>query len=187
MIGYDLPEYVIVSGVEYPIRTDYRAALDIIAALNDPELTDEDRAAVVLGIFYEDAVPDNWQKALDRCFWFISGGEEQREQKSGPRLVDWEKDFRWIAAPINRMVGHDIRGVKMHWWTFLAYYYEIGDCTFAQIVRIRNARAKGKKLDKADREWARNNADLINIEARHTQAEEAILSEWMKGGASGGE
>ena len=29
-------------------------------------------------------------------------------------------------------------------------YYEIGDCTFAQIVRIRDLRARGKPLDKTD-------------------------------------
>lgn len=68
MIDYDLPTSVTVDGTEYAVRTDYRAILDIITALNDPDLTDEDRAAVALGIFYEDALPENLQEALNRCF-----------------------------------------------------------------------------------------------------------------------
>ena len=94
MIDYDLPTSVTVDGQAYAVRTDYRAILDIITALNDPDLTDEDRAAVALGIFYEDALPENLQEALNRCFWFISGGEEKPNEKPAPKLVDWEKDFR---------------------------------------------------------------------------------------------
>ena len=183
MIDYDLPTSVTVDGTAYAVRADYRAILDIILALNDPELTDEDRAAVALGIFYEDAVPADLQQALNRCFWFISGGvDEAPSDRPAPRLVDWEKDFRWIASPINRMGGRDIRGVEMHWWTFLGYYYEIGDCTFAQIVRIRSARAQGKKLDKADREWLRKNEDLVRIEQKYTQEEMNLLEAWTRGG-----
>ena len=152
MIGYELPASVSIGGRDFAIRTDYRAILDIILALNDPELTDEDRAAVALGIFYPEETPEDLTAALDRCMWFISGG--------------------------------DIRAEKMHWWTFLGLYYEIGDCTFAQIVKIRNAKATGKKLDKADREWARKNAELITIETHLTQAEEDTLAAWTKGGGN---
>lgn len=183
MIEYDLPTSVTVAGEDYAVRTDFRAILDIIVALQDPDLTDEDRAAVALGIFYEDAIPADLQEALNRCFWFISGGgEEKQSDKPAPRLVDWEKDFRWIASPISRMLGHDLRAVKMHWWTFLAYYYEIGDCTFAQIVRVRSAKVQGKKLDKADREWLRKNEDLVYIEQKYSQEEENLLEQWTKGG-----
>ena len=168
MIEYDLPTSVTVAGEDYAVRTDFRAILDIIVALQDPDLTDEDRAAVALGIFYEDAIPADLQ--------------EKQSDKPAPRLVDWEKDFRWIASPISHMLGHDLRAVKMHWWTFLSFYYEIGDCTFAQIVRIRSAKAQGKKLDKADREWLRKNEDLVYIEQKYSQEEESLLEQWTKGG-----
>lgn len=187
MIAYDLPASVNIGGREYAIRTDYRAILDIMLALNDPELTDDDRAAVSLGIFYRDELPDDLQEAINKCFWFISGGDERPSDKPAPKLVDWEKDFRWIASPINKMLGHDIRGVEMHWWTFLGYYYEIGDCTFAQIVKIRNAKKTGRKLDKADREWARKNAELVNIETKYTEAENALVEAWTGGGKKNAE
>ena len=77
--------------------------------------------------------------------------------------------------------------MKMHWWTFLGYYYEIGDCTFAQIVKIRNAKLKGKKLDKSDQEWLRQNADLVFIDQKTTQEEDNLLALWTKGGTSSDE
>lgn len=182
MIAYDLPVSVTIGGRDYSIRTDYRAVLDIITALNDPELTDADKAAIALGIFYEEEIPEDAEEAINKCFWFISCGDDKPSDRPAPKLVDWEKDFRWIASPINHMVGKDIRSIPMHWWTFVGYYYEIGDCTFAQIVRIRSARAKGKKLDKSDREWLRQNAELVNLETKYTQEEEELLAAWTKGG-----
>lgn len=187
MIDYDLPTSVSIGGREYPIRTDFRPILDILTAMNDPELTDADRATVALRIFYEDEVPDDGEAAIRECMRFIAGGVEQPNPKPAPKLVDWEKDFRWIASPINRMLGRDIRGMKMHWWTFLGYYYEIGDCTFAQIVKIRNAKMKGKKLDKSDQEWLRQNADLVFIDQKTTQEEDNLLALWTKGGTSSAE
>ena len=93
--------------------------------------------------------------------------------------MSWEKDIRHIIAPVNRVLGQEVRDIPMgglHWWTFLAAYLEIGDCTFAQIVRIRNLMAKGKKLDKHDQEWYRQNAHLVNIPVRLSQEERDFLA-----------
>ena len=102
--------------------------------------------------------------------------------------MDWEQDFPWIVAPVNRVLGRDIREeMPLHWWSFLAAYYEIGDCTFAQIVRIRDAQARGRKLDKAEREWARRNGDLIRLKSRYAEADDDLLRAWTKGGVSNAE
>lgn len=79
-------------------------------------------------------------------FWFINGGEyEDQMEKKPPRLMDWEQDFQYIIAPVNHVIGREIRAdAYLHWWTFLSAYMEIGECTFAQIVRIRDAKSRGK-------------------------------------------
>ena len=40
---FNLPVTVTVSGIEYPVRTDYRVILEILVILDDPELTDGDK------------------------------------------------------------------------------------------------------------------------------------------------
>lgn len=187
MIDYDLPTSVNIGGREYPIRTDYRPILDIITALNDPDLSDLDRTVVALGIFYVDEIPEDSEAAVRECLRFIAGGSEQPAGKTAPKLVDWEKDFKWIVSPINRMLGQDVRSLQMHWWTFLGYYYEIGECTFSQIVKIRSAKIYGRKLDKSDQEWLRKNADLVYIDQKTTQEEDDLLALWTKGGAKNAE
>lgn len=175
-----LPTSLEVDGAEYAIRSDYRAVLDICAALSDPELDGQERAAVLLDIFYpgiEDMPPEHYEDAVRQCLRFINGGEDERPGKS-PRLVDWEQDFPYIVAPINRVTGKEIRAVEyMHWWTFLAAYQEIGDCTFAQIVSIRDKRARGKRLDKQDQEWYRRNQHLVDFKSKYSSRELDLLKD----------
>lgn len=191
MGGYELPVSVGVGGREYAVRTDYRCILDIFEIITDPEFTEEEKAREMMDIFYfepsyEEIPPRDWQEAIDKCCQFINGGEQARAEK-GPKVMDWQQDFQLIAAPVSRVYGKDIRAVPydpktnvggLHWWTFLALYMEIGDCLFAQVVRIRDMKARGKRLDKQDVEFYQRNRNLIELKTRYTQAEEDFFREW---------
>lgn len=176
-----LPTRLDVCGESYAIRSDFRAVLDICAALEDPELDNQEKAFVALDILYEDfeSIPlEHYQEAITQCFWFINCGDTEEPVKT-PKLMNWKQDFKLIVAPINRVTGTEIRSVEyMHWWTFIAAYYEIGDCLFAQVVRIRDMKARGKKLDKADREFYRRNKSIVDIKTTYTTAEQDLLKEW---------
>ena len=178
---YDLPTSVDVCGTKYAIETDYRAILDIFSVLSDVNLSGEEKGIGMLGIFYKEfrEMPqEHFQAAVQQCFWFINGGNEERQQKR-QKLMDWEQDFQHLIAPINRVAGKEIRSVEyLHWWTFLSYYMEIGDCYFAQIVRIRDLKAKGKLKDKTDKEFYRQNKDAVDLKMHYSAAEESIISGW---------
>ena len=178
---YSLPTSLEVCGVNYPIRSDYRAVLDICTALSDVDLSDQDKAIVALAILYpgfEEMPPEHYQEAIEKCFWFINGGAEDEPTRKAPKLMDWEQDLQYIVAPINRVVGTEIRAVEyLHWWSFISAYYEIGECLFAQIVRIREKKAKGN-LDKQDREWYRKNRHMVDFKQTYTESEKAILEQW---------
>lgn len=175
-----LPTALSVGGEEYAIRSDYRVALDIFLALTDPDLDPYNRAMEALEILYIDDIPvEHAQEALEKCFWYLRGGEEERPTKNG-QLVSWTQDFNMIASPISGIIGKDIRGLEyLHWWSFLSAYMSIGDCLFAQVVRIRDMKARGKKLDKADREFYSRNRDLIDIKREESDVEKQILKEWV--------
>lgn len=179
---YDLPTSFEIGGKEYEIRSDYRAALDICVALSDPELDDSEKALVALTILYpdfDDMPPSDYKEALDKCLWFINGGEED-DGKKAPKLMDWEQDFKLLVAPVNRVLGKEIRSLEyLHWWTWVSAYMEIGgDCTFAQIVSIRDKQARHKQLDKAEKEWLKRNRDLVEFKQKYTQAEDDLLKQW---------
>lgn len=189
---YDLPSSFDIGGVICEIRTDYRAVLDICAALSDPELSDSAKAQVLMEIFYPDweSIPiSHYKEAIEKCLWFIGGGVEATSGKGKPKLMDWAQDFSIIVAPINRVLGQEIRAIPydrinntggLHWWTFLSAYNEVGDCLFAQVVRIRSQKAKGKKLSKEDQQWYKDNRELVDFKTTYTQAEQDLLAMFSK-------
>lgn len=184
-MNWELPDSVEVQGVTYPIRTDYRCILDILTDLSDQEADGQDRSvALLVGLFpcFDDMPPEHYEDAIKAGMWFINGGVDDTPQPKAPRLVDFAQDYPLIIAPINRVAGQEVRALEYyHWWSWLANYGEIGDCTFAQVVRIRDHMARGKALDKSDREWYRKNRHLVDFKRKYTSADEALMKEW--GGA----
>lgn len=104
-----LPNALEVSGISYAIRTDYRCALDALAALNDVELDEREKALFVLCVLYEDpfaAAASDIREALERGVWYLNGGEESGgESRKEPRLMDWEQDFPLIVPPVSPRAG----------------------------------------------------------------------------------
>ncbi len=175
-----LPTTLTVGGEEVPIRTDYRVALDCFLALTDTELDDYNKVMELLDCLYIDEIPpEHWQEAVEQALWFLNGGEAEKK-KNAPQLVSWTQDFTLIASPISKNIGQDIRGMEyLHWWSFLSAYMAIGDCLFAQIVAIRDKKARGKALDKTDKDFYKRNKELIDIQKPLTDEEAEFLKEWM--------
>ena len=182
---WSLPISVEIDGKEYAIRNkcDYRVVLDVISALNDEELEMEYRIECALFIFYEDlAGVKDVQTAITEMMKIINLGEETTEEEQNkPQLMDWEHDFTQLAPPISRILGYSVRDANRytHWYDFVGAYMEIGDCTFANIISIRNKRMKGKKLETWEQEFYRENKKIVDLPHKLTDEEQEWLdSDW---------
>lgn len=182
---WDLPIAVEINGKQHPIRNkcDYRVVLDVICALNDNELTEEEKVKCALFIFYEDISEiDDFEVAIKEMFRIINGGaEEELDHNNKPALMDWKHDFPQLAPPISRVLGYDVRTPDKytHWYSFVGGYMEIGECTFSTIVSIRSKRAKGQKLEKWETEYIKEHRKMVDLPQKLTAEEEALLnSEW---------
>lgn len=184
MSYYDLPTTVMLGGTEYDIRSDYRVVFDLFEIMADKDLENQEKAIWLLIVFYPDAeeIPiEQYQNALNEMVKFIDlGSDEKPSKKKIPKLIDWKKDFKHVVAPINVMINQDIRSMKyLHWWTFMGYFNNIGDCYFAQIVRVRNKRAYKKPLDKQEREFYRRNQKDIDFETNYSDEEKDFIAQWI--------
>ena len=171
---YGLPFSLEVNGIEHPIRYQYTAVLDIIRALNDPELEDKEKVYVCLFILYEDFEQmdtKDYEEALKKAIEFIDNGEE-KPKKNSVKMVDFEQDARLLIPAINRVAGREIRtDPDIHWWTFLGWFMEIGECTYSQVLNIRSKKSKGKPLEKWEQEFYSANKDICDIHVKMTEEE----------------
>jgi len=182
---YELPTSLIVGGVEQPIRSDYRVALDICAALSDPDYSNEDKAEALLTILYEQPETlSDLDEAVRQALWFLSVGDDSPPERPRPKLMDWEQDAPLVIGAVNRVAGAEVRALSyLHWWTFIGYYMEIGDCSFASVVGIRNKLAKGKKLEPYEKEFYHENRQVVDLRsAGVTDNDKEFVTNLLRGG-----
>ena len=169
---FDLPTSLVFGGRAWDIETDYRQVLRILTAYEDPDLSDGEKAMICLYNLYvdfDDIPPEQLQAAYDAATAFIDHGEGSAD---GPRTMDWTQDAGLIFPAVNRSAGCEVRAVEyMHWWTFLGYFMEIKDSVYATVLGLRSKKARGKKLEKWEQEYWRQNRRLCEIRRRESEDE----------------
>lgn len=152
--------------------------------MSDPDMEAWEKQEVMFRILYPD-----WQLisasafsvACEKAVEFIDYTVPDSRPK--PRTMDWNQDATIIIPAVNKVAGKEVRAAEyMHWWTFLGYFMEIEDGMFSQVLAIRQKKAKGKKLEKWEREFERNNAMLVKLQKKESleqrRAKESILK-WL--------
>lgn len=172
MIGV-LPTTLEVNGIDYKILSDYRVALLIFQAFNDPELTEYEKLCVCLECLYEEVPEDNSQEALEKAMWFLDGGDIPKSEKVPKKIMDWEQDESIIFPALNKVAGYETRSVEyLHWWSFLGLFNEVGEGLYSQVMNIRNKKAKNKKLEKWEREFYNEHKNLIDLKRKYSAEEQ---------------
>lgn len=193
---YELPTSVVVNERQFNIRKkgDYRVVLDCFNALNDAELSEDERVLASLLIFYnefdelEDLPTDEETLAglLKQMFWFMNvGSDEANGAHSDFTIIDWKQDEQMVTSAINKVAGQEVRLVEyMHWWTFMGYFMAVGESVLATVVGIRSKIAKHEKLEKWEQKFKKDNPSYFtwrNIDLRVAE-QKALLDEiWNKG------
>lgn len=193
---YELPTTVTINDTIYAIRNngDYRMVLDCFQVLNDVELTENERIIACLIIFYEDLndlesvlalEPDTIKSLTDNAFSFFNCGQKHASGETNHKTIDWEQDAQLISSAVNAVAGKEIRAEQyLHWWTFMGYFNSVGEGAFATVVGIRNKIAKGKKLEKYEEEFRRDNPQYFNWDMRtlkQKEDDELLNQLWNKG------
>lgn len=178
---YEIPVSIkFNNGTEIPIRNDgdFRMVLDCFDALNDAELTAQERLISSLIIFYSTvnsiydmAILPDVQEAIEKMFLFFNCGEAGNGQKR--KLIDWEKDSQLISSAVNAVAGKEIRFEPyVHWWTFMGYYMAIGDAPIATIIQIREKILTGQKLEKHERKFRQMYPDYFIWDSKSVEDKE---------------
>ena len=170
-----LPKTLEVNGTEYPIRTDFRVALTIFQAFNDNSLPPMLKAQTALRCLYID-IPDNLEEAYKKAVWFLDGGDMPKSKQAPKRTLDWEQDEYLIFPALNKVAGYEIRTAEyLHWWSFLGLFNEVGEGLYSQVMNIRSKLARGKTLEKWEKEYYNSHKELIILKEKLTPEEQAEL------------
>ena len=183
---YRLPTTVTIRDNELKIRDkgDFRVILDCFNALQDEDLTEEERVISSLIIFYDDIQclddlgrlftdDETINEAIKQMFNFFNCGQKSIGAKQPYKLIDWETDEQIVCAGINTVANTEVRALPyLHWWTFMGYYISIGESVLSTVVSIRHKVATGKKLEKYEKDFKRDNPEYFSFDYRTTEQKE---------------
>lgn len=193
---YSLPTKINIGDKAYNIskQGDYRMVIDCFKALNDCELSQSFRYIAALMIFYEDInsikdvkklTSEEYANLINGVFDFFNAGQTAAGIQSRHKLIDWNADSQLICAAVNNAAKMEVRSVEyMHWWTFLGHYMSVGDSLLATVVGIRDKIAHGKKLEKYEEKFKKDNPHYFNWEMRTAEEiaeEKAFMEMWNSG------
>lgn len=195
---YELPTTIeLENGHHLNIRNqgDFRMVLDCFNALTDADINREERIYACMIIFYKDLMglediesffdDSTFRDAVEKMFDFFNCGEEQIGYKANKNLINWRKDEQMIMSGINKVAGKEVRAEKyMHWYTFVSYYMAIGDGVLSTVVSIRDKLVRGKKLEKSEKEFYKENPSYFNWQmksAEEIRMEKEIDELWNSG------
>lgn len=196
---FELPTSIMIEDREYPIRNngDFRMVLDCFTCLQDVELDEQERIITSLCIFYADVTSiegisevfyseEILMSAITEMYNFFNCGQQNVGARQNYKLIDWEQDGQMIISAVNNVAKKEIRAESyVHWWTFMGYYLAVGECPLSTVVSIRDKILRGKKLEKWEQTFRRENPEYFvwnskSVEDR--EAEEYIKQIWNNGG-----
>lgn len=174
------PEAIEVNGHEYPINTGYEYALACFACVNDPDLSEVERAYGVLGILYKELpANEDLQEALRLAIKYLQCGDESRTAHHKADM-DFQADEKHIKASFLSDYRIDLDDeVDMHWWKFCTLLQGLSDnCVLNRVRDIRNYDISTVKDPKSRQKLIQAQRDLA-LPERISQEEQSIIDDFF--------
>lgn len=188
MAGYTLPLSLSIGERVYPLNFGWQNAIEILIDFQNPDYSHAVKVANMLRKLLPDwmAIPgEDIPEAIEKATAFMDCGRKP-DDRVRPRIMDWEQDAEIIIPAVNAIANREIRlDPNIHWWTFFGWYMSIENGLFASVLRIRSKKAKGKKLEKWEEDFYRENRhliDLVSPETDEVKAEKENIMKWLNGG-----
>ena len=134
------------------INTDFRIGIMICLASSDAELSETDKANVIMNLLFDDEIPDEMEIA--ECVdWFLNGWTHDRHSKgSGVSVMDFDSDDGRIYTAFLSQYGIDLNTAEMHFWRFMHLLTNLEECAFTRVIDIRAKKIDGK-MSKEERKY----------------------------------
>lgn len=148
-----LPEAAQVSGGSYPINTDFRTVLSYLRMLDDEDLSDQDKTAFALVLFFGNGIKAaDVDELVQYLRWYINCGEApDPDRKKAPRYFDILVDSGRIFSAFFQTYRINLKDTRMHWWTFCEMLAGLPKGThLADVIDIR-ARPMRPDMDPGER------------------------------------
>lgn len=143
----------------FPIETDFGIGIQIMQALENPDLSQQEQVGTALSLLYLQKdkegnplpLPDI-QTAKDGLVWFLTDWNHDHNTKSdNVRVTDYDMDQWRIYSAFRQHYGINLNTDNLHFWEFMGLLTTLPECAFTKVIDIR-AKKITSKMGKEERE-----------------------------------
>ena len=172
-----VPNTVEVLGKEYKINSDFRTSILFELMMNDGSLSDRDKIAQALILYYEDDIPTDIPEAIEQILYFYRGGKSAPKgtgvgKGKSVQVYDYEYDSELIYSAFMTQYGIDLQDIDfLHWWKFKALFRGLKEDN--EIVKIMNFRGVdlNQIKDKEQKKYYKKMKELYKIPINNDEQE----------------
>ena len=119
------------------VNADYKSVLKFFRVMGDENLNDEDKALLVMRIFFCTLPKFDLDRVWEFIEWFILRGEDS--EPGGQHVFDWCIDAGRIYAAFYQTYNIDLRYSNLHWWVFKDLFDALpSDTKLNEVIKIRS-------------------------------------------------
>lgn len=162
MIFKPLPTEIIVNGVNYPIKTDFRYWVKFEQTINKYCETEDERLKNLCSAICEvmqDDIPKDISETLNAILNFYSCTNDWKTVKKpksygNTQTFDYEYDSAYIYAAFKEQYNIDLQDIEyLHWHKFKAMFKALkSDCKLIEIIGYRSMKID-PKLPRTQKEF----------------------------------
>ena len=174
-----VPNTVEIDDEKYEINSDFRTSILFELLMQDDELSDEEKIATALELYYPNIPPyDKWNEAINKILWFYRGGKDielskgKGQGRSSIQIYSFNYDDDYIYAAFLDQYRIDLQDIEyLHWWKFKAMFKALKEDN--EIVKIMGYRSMdlSKIKDKEQREHYKKLKKMYEIPKNKNEIE----------------
>lgn len=176
MIQY--PKYAEINGEKYAINTDFRAGLRCFEIINDPEISDNERALAIIYILFGFVPNKDAELFLEKAQLYLQCGKSTKEQHETNRDMDLTEDAPYIMASFMSDYRIDLNTANLHFWQYIDLIQGLTEHSALSKVReLRNYDVSDIK-DAKTRNKIIKAKEAVALPIRRTKEEEEAIAEF---------
>lgn len=136
----------------YPIDSDFQTGIQIMQALEDEELSQQEQMGVSLSLLFLTEDEDgnslplpNEQTAVEGLMWFLTDWNHDHNRKTdNTRVTDYDIDQWRIYSAFRQHYGINLNMDKLHFWEFMGLLTTLPECAYTRVIDIRSKKITSK-------------------------------------------
>lgn len=160
----------------YALDTDFRIGIMATQALSDVDLTDAEKISVALQLIFKDEIPP-LEEANEAIEWYINGWNHDNHVKTASKeaVMDFNMDAGRIFSAFMAQYRINLNIENMHFWQFMILLSNLGECSYTQVIEIRQKDLKG--MDRKQRKIYEQSKRMYAIKTEMSEEDKQLKAE----------